>query len=216
MRLGENAVEQTQQQQQDEDQRREPKPTDPQQNAQLSQRQLLTFDIALNDTGSAGLGLSVKGKTTKNSGNNNNNNTNNEVPVTDLGIFVKTVITGGAASKDGRLRANDQLVEVNGLPLFDKSNDEAMAVLREAMLTEWAPRPGYIQLTVSRRRPLRARKTTSTYYLYYRINNDNTLFFSRHFLTILHVFFFSQRQKVAAQHNGNERREDSLDRHDAR
>ena len=29
----------------------------------MSRRQLLTFEIALNDTGSAGLGVSVKGKT---------------------------------------------------------------------------------------------------------------------------------------------------------
>jgi hypothetical protein len=31
--------------------------------------------------------------------------------VVDLGIFVKSVLHGGAASRDGRLRTNDQLVK---------------------------------------------------------------------------------------------------------
>ena len=44
----------------------------------------------MNDTGSAGLGVSVKGKTKKLADTNTN---------VDLGIFVKTVINGGAASK---------------------------------------------------------------------------------------------------------------------
>lgn len=45
-----------------------------------------TFEIPLNDSGSAGLGVSVKGNRSK------ENNT-------DLGIFVKSIINGGAASK---------------------------------------------------------------------------------------------------------------------
>lgn len=54
------------------------------------QRQVLTFDIPLSDSGSAGLGISVKGKTS--TGPNGS---------VDLGIFVKSVIHGGAASKVG-------------------------------------------------------------------------------------------------------------------
>jgi hypothetical protein len=38
-----------------------------------------------------------------------------------LGIFVKTVINGGAASKDGRLKQNDQLININGFSLLGKS-----------------------------------------------------------------------------------------------
>lgn len=51
----------------------------------LSQ-EFLTFEIPLNDSGSAGLGVSVKGNRSKEKH-------------TDLGIFVKSIINGGAASK---------------------------------------------------------------------------------------------------------------------
>jgi hypothetical protein len=105
-------------------------------------RELVTFEIALNDTGSAGLGVSVKGKTKKID--------EDEIGHTvDLGIFVKTVINGGAASKDGRLIPNDQLININGFSLLGKSNEEAMQILREAMLVEI--KPGFIQLTISRK-----------------------------------------------------------------
>ncbi len=105
-----------------------------------SRRQLLTLEIALNDTGSAGLGVSVKGKTKRIE--------ENDCSI-DLGIFIKTVINGGAASKDGQVKANDQLININGFSLLGKSNEEAMLILREAMQVE--SRPGFIQLTVSRK-----------------------------------------------------------------
>ena len=54
----------------------------------MRNKELLEFDIPLNDTGSAGLGVSVKGKTLT-----------TEEGTRDLGIFVKAVINGGAASK---------------------------------------------------------------------------------------------------------------------
>lgn len=49
-------------------------------------RKFMTFEIPLNDSGSAGLGVSVKGNRSKEN-------------KTDLGIFVKSIIHGGAASK---------------------------------------------------------------------------------------------------------------------
>lgn len=49
-------------------------------------QEFLTFEIPLNDSGSAGLGVSVKGNRSKEKH-------------TDLGIFVKSIINGGAASK---------------------------------------------------------------------------------------------------------------------
>ncbi|WAQ93977.1 PARD3-like protein [Mya arenaria] len=102
-------------------------------------KELLEFNIPLNDTGSAGLGVSVKGKTLT-----------TEEGTRDLGIFVKAVINGGAASKDGRLQVNDQLLQVNAFPLLDRSNTEAMDLLRNAMQLDGAI-PGTINIRVARR-----------------------------------------------------------------
>nr|XP_060638515.1 partitioning defective 3 homolog isoform X11 [Anolis sagrei ordinatus] len=100
-------------------------------------REFLTFEIPLNDSGSAGLGVSVKGNRSKENH-------------ADLGIFVKSIINGGAASKDGRLRVNDQLIAVNGESLLGKTNQDAMETLRRSMSTEGNKR-GMIQLIVARR-----------------------------------------------------------------
>uniref|UniRef100_A0A672J900 Partitioning defective 3 homolog n=1 Tax=Salarias fasciatus TaxID=181472 RepID=A0A672J900_SALFA len=99
--------------------------------------EFMTFEIPLNDSGSAGLGVSVKGNRSKENH-------------ADLGIFVKSIINGGAASKDGRLRVNDQLVAVNGESLLGKTNQEAMEALRTSMSVEGNKR-GMIQLVVARR-----------------------------------------------------------------
>ncbi|XP_028933298.1 partitioning defective 3 homolog isoform X18 [Ornithorhynchus anatinus] len=100
-------------------------------------REFLTFEVPLNDSGSAGLGVSVKGNRSKENH-------------ADLGIFVKSIINGGAASKDGRLRVNDQLIAVNGESLLGKTNQDAMDTLRRSMSTEGNKR-GMIQLIVARR-----------------------------------------------------------------
>ncbi|XP_016138198.1 partitioning defective 3 homolog [Sinocyclocheilus grahami] len=100
-------------------------------------REFMTFEIPLSDSGSAGLGVSVKGNRSKESH-------------ADLGIFVKSIITGGAACKDGRLRINDQLIAVNGESLLEKTNQEAMEALRKSMSIEGNKR-GMIQLIVARR-----------------------------------------------------------------
>ncbi|XP_029612138.1 partitioning defective 3 homolog B-like isoform X2 [Salmo trutta] len=68
-------------------------------------REQLMFEVLLNDTGSAGLGISLKGNKSREKGE-------------DLGIFIKSIIHGGAAYKDGRLRVNDQLIAVNGKELL--------------------------------------------------------------------------------------------------
>ncbi|XP_073085060.1 partitioning defective 3 homolog isoform X22 [Manis javanica] len=100
-------------------------------------REFLTFEVPLNDSGSAGLGVSVKGNRSKENH-------------ADLGIFVKSIINGGAASKDGRLRVNDQLIAVNGESLLGKTNQDAMETLRRSMSTE-GNRRGMTQLIVARR-----------------------------------------------------------------
>ncbi|XP_048867127.1 partitioning defective 3 homolog isoform X3 [Brienomyrus brachyistius] len=100
-------------------------------------REFHTFEIPLNDSGSAGLGVSVKGNRSKENH-------------ADLGIFVKSIIHGGAACKDGKLRVNDQLIAVNGESLLGKTNQDAMERLRKSMSTEGNKR-GMIQLIVARR-----------------------------------------------------------------
>lgn len=84
------------------------------------QEDILTLTIPLTSQGSAGLGISVKGKR---SGDQND----------DQGIYVKSVIKGGAAAKDGRIIVNDQLLCINDTSLIGLSNNDAMNVLRAAM-----------------------------------------------------------------------------------
>ncbi|CAL8398524.1 unnamed protein product [Arctogadus glacialis] len=100
-------------------------------------REFMTFEIPLSESGSAGLGVSVKGNRSKESHD-------------DLGIFVKSIMNGGAACKDGRLRVNDQLIAVNSESLLDMTNQEAMENLRTSMSVEGNKR-GMIQLIVARR-----------------------------------------------------------------
>uniref|UniRef100_UPI00358E51C6 partitioning defective 3 homolog isoform X2 n=1 Tax=Myxine glutinosa TaxID=7769 RepID=UPI00358E51C6 len=97
----------------------------------------LAFEIVLGETGAAGLGVSVKGTRARDGG-------------PDLGIFVKSIITGGAAARDGRLRVNDQLVAVNGESLLGHSNPVAMEMLRRSLATDGSL-SGRIQLVVARR-----------------------------------------------------------------
>ncbi|XP_026231725.1 partitioning defective 3 homolog B-like isoform X3 [Anabas testudineus] len=99
-------------------------------------KEQLMFEVPLNDTGSAGLGVSLKGNKSRETGE-------------DLGIFIKSIIHGGAAYKDGRLRVNDQLVAVNGESLLGRSNHVAMETLRRSMSQEGNVR-GTIQLVVLR------------------------------------------------------------------
>jgi len=122
-------------------------------------REVLTFVIPLNDTGSAGLGVAVKGKTQQPSLSSSSKTSasllDSPTPpiVIDLGIFVKTVINGGAASKDGRLKPNDQLISINGIPLLGLTNAQATETLRKTMMNpEQGPTavPGAIVLTVAR------------------------------------------------------------------
>lgn len=103
-------------------------------------RMVLTLDIPVHDSEKAGLGVSVKGKTSSSEDNN-----------VDLGIFIKSVLHGGAASRDGRLRNNDQLLNVNGVSLLGLSNSDAMETLRRAMLNTNSPITGVITLTIARR-----------------------------------------------------------------
>ncbi|CAG9862456.1 unnamed protein product [Phyllotreta striolata] len=99
-------------------------------------REILTFNIPVHDSEKAGLGISVKGKTSG---------------AKDLGIFIKGIMYGGAASRDNRLQTNDQLLNVNGISLLQQSNSDAMETLKNAIPHTEGPVPGHITLTVARR-----------------------------------------------------------------
>uniref|UniRef100_A0A3Q0QRV2 PDZ domain-containing protein n=1 Tax=Amphilophus citrinellus TaxID=61819 RepID=A0A3Q0QRV2_AMPCI len=99
-------------------------------------REQLMYEIPLNETGSAGLGVSLKGNKSRETGE-------------DLGIFIKSIIHGGAAYKDGRLCINDQMIAVNGESLLGRSNHAAMETLRRSMSSEGNAR-GTIQVVVLR------------------------------------------------------------------
>ncbi|XP_047988241.1 partitioning defective 3 homolog isoform X2 [Leguminivora glycinivorella] len=105
----------------------------------LRNRLILRLDVPVHDSEKAGLGISVKGKVTVGT------------DPQDLGIFIKSVLHGGAASRDGRLHTNDQLLSVNGVSLVGQSNAEAMETLRRALLHARPSVRGSISLTIARR-----------------------------------------------------------------
>ncbi|CAH2073732.1 unnamed protein product, partial [Iphiclides podalirius] len=105
----------------------------------LRNRLILRLDVPVHDSEKAGLGISVKGKVTVGP------------DPQDLGIFIKSVLNGGAASRDGRLHTNDQLVSVNGVSLVGQSNAQAMDTLRRALLHARPHVRGSISLAVARR-----------------------------------------------------------------
>lgn len=64
---------------------------------------------------------------------------------------MKGVLKGGAASRDGRLRMNDQLLNVNGISLLGQSNTVAMETLRKTMFYMPGKYPKMITLQVARK-----------------------------------------------------------------
>ncbi|GMT08577.1 hypothetical protein PENTCL1PPCAC_30751 [Pristionchus entomophagus] len=79
----------------------------------------LVFSIPLNNSGSAGLGVSLKARVT----------VKNDRSRHDCGIFVKKLLHGGAAHRDGRLRVDDRLVAIEEEGLRTKTNAEASGAI---------------------------------------------------------------------------------------
>uniref|UniRef100_A0A0B6ZCZ3 Uncharacterized protein n=1 Tax=Arion vulgaris TaxID=1028688 RepID=A0A0B6ZCZ3_9EUPU len=82
----------------------------------------------------------------------------------DGGIYVGSIMKGGAVAQDGRVEPGDMILEVNGISFENKSNDDAVKTLREAVQKPgpivlvvakcWDPNPkGYF--TVPRQEPVR-------------------------------------------------------------
>lgn len=92
---------------------------------------VITLNITMADSGPAGLGITVHGRV----------NTANPILSQvsgDAGIYIKSIVPGGAAALDNRLLINDQLLSVNSQSLVGKSNDDALRTLKEALAKKTA------------------------------------------------------------------------------
>uniref|UniRef100_A0A0N5AK63 PDZ domain-containing protein n=1 Tax=Syphacia muris TaxID=451379 RepID=A0A0N5AK63_9BILA len=99
--------------------------------------EILSLDIPLN--GSAGLGISLKALSRKKNG-----------CTQDCGIFIKRVLHGGAAFKDGQLRVNDQLIGIEDIDLRAlKKNSEASEAVTKHLKTI-GPSTRSVRLLVAR------------------------------------------------------------------
>uniref|UniRef100_A0A1I7UMF6 Partitioning defective protein 3 n=1 Tax=Caenorhabditis tropicalis TaxID=1561998 RepID=A0A1I7UMF6_9PELO len=92
----------------------------------ISQSSQSRFEIIIpfiNGSSSAGLGVSLKARVSKKS---------NGTKI-DCGIFIKNVMHGGAAFKEGGLRVDDRIIGVEDIDLEQLDNREAQAALAKKL-----------------------------------------------------------------------------------
>jgi segment polarity protein dishevelled len=63
----------------------------------------------------------------------------------DCGIYVGSIMKGGAVALDGRIEPGDMILQVNDISFENMSNDDAVRVLREVV-----QKPGPIKLVVAK------------------------------------------------------------------
>ncbi|CAF1193102.1 unnamed protein product, partial [Didymodactylos carnosus] len=78
------------------------------------------------------LGISIVGQSDKNG-------------MSDGGIYVGSIMKGGAVAHDGRIEPGDMILQVNDISFEKLSNDDAVKILREAV-----QKPGPIKLVVAK------------------------------------------------------------------
>ncbi|VEL11215.1 unnamed protein product [Protopolystoma xenopodis] len=76
------------------------------------------------------LGISIVGQSTRTGG--------------DAGIYVGSIMRGGAVARDGRIDPGDMLLEVNGISFEGMTNDGAVRVLRDQV-----QKPGCVHFIIS-------------------------------------------------------------------
>ncbi|VDP95667.1 unnamed protein product [Trichobilharzia regenti] len=59
----------------------------------------------------------------------------------DGGIYVGSIMKGGAVAQDGRIEPGDMILEANGISFEEMSNDDAVRTLREQV-----QRPGLVDI----------------------------------------------------------------------
>lgn len=87
------------------------------------------------------------------------------------GIFVKSIIEGSSAEQSGKIKINDRIIEVDGLSLADKTNPQAVEILRNTGISVHlvlerylrGPKFEHLQLAIfNEERPASPSPTTTT------------------------------------------------------